>query len=52
MEVIFKKNIDKFGYKDDVVIVKLGYGCNFFIFQGYVILVIVFVKKVYEDMMK
>ena len=38
MEVILKKNVDKLGYKDDVVTVKPGYGRNFLIPQGYAIL--------------
>ena len=38
MEVILTKNVDKLGYKDDVVTVKPGYGRNFLIPQGYAIL--------------
>jgi large subunit ribosomal protein L9 len=38
MQVILTKNVDKLGYKDDVVTVKPGYGRNFLIPQGYAIL--------------
>ena len=38
MEVILKKNVDKLGYKDEVVTVKPGYGRNFLIPQGYALL--------------
>jgi large subunit ribosomal protein L9 len=38
MELILKKNVDKLGFKDDVVTVKPGYGRNFLIPQGYAIL--------------
>src|SRR3989338_7145979 len=52
MEVILKKNIDKLGYKDDVVTVKPGYGRNFLIPQGYATLATASAKKAHEDMMK
>src|SRR5690554_6371481 len=35
MEIILKKNVDKLGYKDDIVDVKPGYALNFIIPQGY-----------------
>ncbi|MFN5416928.1 MAG: 50S ribosomal protein L9, partial [Flavobacteriia bacterium] len=35
MEIILKKNVDKLGYKDELVTVKPGYGRNFLIPQGY-----------------
>ena len=52
MEVILKKNIDKLGYKDDVVTVKPGYGRNFLIPQGYASLATASAKKAHEDMIK
>ena len=52
MEVILKKNIDKLGYKDEVVTVKPGYGRNFLIPQGYASLATPSAKKAHEDMMK
>ena len=35
MEVILLKNVDKLGYRDEVVTVKDGYGRNYLIPQGY-----------------
>lgn len=52
MEVILKKNIDKLGYKDDVVTVKPGYGRNFLIPQGYATLATPSAKKAHEEMLK
>ncbi|MFK8045911.1 MAG: 50S ribosomal protein L9 [Crocinitomicaceae bacterium] len=52
MEVILKKNVDKLGYKDDVVSVKPGYGRNFLIPQGYAILATVSEKKAHAEVMK
>jgi len=52
MEVILKKNVDKLGYKDDVVSVKSGYGRNFLIPQGYAILATVSEKKAHTEVMK
>mgnify|MGYP001617853968 CR=1 FL=1 len=34
MELILKKDVDKLGYKDDIVKVRDGYGRNFLIPQG------------------
>lgn len=52
MEVILKKNVDKLGYKDDVVSVKPGYGRNFLIPQGYAILATASEKKAHAEVMK
>ena len=52
MEVILKKNVDKLGYKDDVVAVKPGYGRNFLIPQGYAKLATVSEKKAHAEVMK
>jgi large subunit ribosomal protein L9 len=51
MEVILKKNIDKLGYKDELVTVKPGYGRNFLIPQGYAVLATPSAKKAHTDMM-
>lgn len=52
MEVILKKNVDKLGYKDEVVTVKDGYGRNFLIPQGYAVLATVSAKKAHEETLK
>ncbi len=52
MEVILKKNVDKLGYKDDVVTVKAGYGRNFLIPQGYASLATESAKKAHAEVMK
>lgn len=52
MEVILKKNVDKVGYKDEVVTVKDGYGRNFLIPQGYARLATESAKKAHEEIMK
>jgi large subunit ribosomal protein L9 len=52
MEIILKKNVDKLGYKDDVVTVKNGYGRNFLIPQDYATLATVSAKKMHAENMK
>ncbi len=52
MEVILKKNVDKLGYKDEVVTVKDGYGRNFLIPQGYAKLATASEKKAHAEVMK
>lgn len=52
MEVILKKNVDKLGYKDEVVTVKDGYGRNFLIPQGYATLATESAKKQHEETLK
>lgn len=52
MEIILKKNVDKLGYKDEVVTVKPGYGRNFLIPQGYAILATESAKKAHAEVLK
>lgn len=52
MELILKKNVDKLGYKDELVTVKPGYGRNFLIPQGYAILATASAKKAHAEVMK
>lgn len=52
MEIILKKNVDKLGYKDDVVTVKDGYGRNFLLPQGYATLATESAKKGHAENMK
>ena len=52
MEVILKKNVDKLGYKDEVVTVKNGYGINFLIPQGYAALATESAKKAHAEVMR
>jgi large subunit ribosomal protein L9 len=52
MDIILKKNVDKLGYKDDVLTVKNGYGRNFLIPHGYAILATESAKKMHTENMK
>ena len=52
MEVILKKNVDKLGYKDDIVTVKPGYANNFLIPQGYAILANASARKAHAEVLK
>lgn len=52
MDVILKKNVDKLGYKDEVVTVKNGYGRNFLIPQGYAALATESAKKAHAEVMR
>lgn len=52
MEVILRKNVDKLGYKDDVVEVKPGYGLNFLIPQGYAIMASASAKKAHMEVLR
>jgi large subunit ribosomal protein L9 len=49
MEVILKQDIEKLGYKDDLVQVKDGYGRNYLIPQGFAILATESAKKVHAE---
>ena len=52
MEIILKKNVDKLGYKDDIVEVKPGYANNFLIPQGYAIMATKSTIKAQKEMLK
>ncbi|MEX1001124.1 MAG: 50S ribosomal protein L9 [Crocinitomicaceae bacterium] len=52
MEVILKKNVEKLGFKDEVVTVKPGYGRNFLIPQGYAVLATASEKKAHTEVMR
>ena len=50
MEVILTNDVDKLGFKNDLVKVKPGYGRNYLIPQGLAILANASNKKAWEDM--
>lgn len=52
MELILVKDVDKLGFKDDVVTVKNGYGRNYLIPQGYATLATPATRKVLEETLK
>ena len=52
MQVILKQDIDKIGYKDDIVTVKNGYGRNYLIPKGLAILATDTNKKVIAEIKK
>ena len=52
MEVILLKNVDKLGYRDEVVTVKPGYGRNYLIPQGYATLATPSNKKAHVEKIK
>ncbi len=52
MELILKKNVDKLGYKDDIVEVKPGYALNFLIPQGYGIIANPSAKKAHQEVLR
>jgi large subunit ribosomal protein L9 len=52
MEVILKKDIDKLGYKDDVVKVRDGYGRNFLIPKGLAVIANDSAKKMHAENLK
>lgn len=52
MELILKKDVEKLGFKDDVVTVKAGYGRNYLIPQGYAQLATPSAKKVLAETLK
>ena len=52
MEIILKQDVENLGFKDDLVIVKNGYGRNFLIPQGKAILATKSAKKVLAEKLK
>ncbi len=52
MEVILKQDIKHLGEKDDVVVVKPGYGRNYLIPQGFAVLATPSAKKVLAENIK
>ncbi|WP_340076581.1 50S ribosomal protein L9 [Leptobacterium sp. I13] len=52
MELILKKDVENLGFKDDVVVVKNGYGRNYLIPQGFAILATPSAKKVLAENLK
>ena len=52
MQIILKENIENLGFKDDLVMVKNGYGRNYLIPQGKAILATVSAKKVLAENLK
>lgn len=52
MELILKKDVEKLGFKDDIVEVKNGYGRNFLIPQGAAVLATPSAKKVLQETLK
>lgn len=52
MELILKQDVENLGFKDDVVIVKNGYGRNYLIPQGYAVLATTSAKKVLAETLK
>lgn len=52
MEIILKQDIEKLGYKDDMVTVKPGYARNYLIPKGMAIVATVSQKKVHAENLK
>lgn len=52
MDIILKQDISNLGFKDDVIVVKSGYGRNYLIPQGYAILATDSAKKVHAENLK
>ena len=52
MELILKRDVEKLGFKDDVVTVKPGFGRNFLIPQGAAVLATPSARKVLEETLK
>jgi large subunit ribosomal protein L9 len=52
MEIILKQDINKLGYKDDIVSVKDGYARNFLIPKGMAVCATPSAKKVHQENLK
>ena len=52
MELILKEDVENLGFKDDLVVVKNGYGRNFLIPQGKAVLATSSAKKVLAEKIK
>ena len=52
MEIILKENVANVGFKDEIVIVKAGYGRNFLIPTGKAVLATESAKKVLAENLK
>ncbi|MDR2835817.1 MAG: 50S ribosomal protein L9 [Bacteroidales bacterium] len=52
MELILKQDIENLGNKDEIVVVKPGYGRNYLIPQGFATLATASAKKVHAENMK
>ncbi|MBN2668660.1 MAG: 50S ribosomal protein L9 [Bacteroidales bacterium] len=52
MEVILKQDISNLGFKDDIIVVKNGYGRNYLIPQGIAILATDSAKKIHAENLK
>lgn len=52
MNVILKEDMNKFGLKDDVIVVKPGYGRNFLIPKGFAVLATPTALKIHEENMR
>ena len=52
MEIILKQDIEKLGYKDDVVKVKNGYARNFLVPKGLAVVASASAKKMHEETLR
>lgn len=52
MEIILKQDISNLGFKDDLIIVKNGYGRNYLIPQGFAVLATDSAKKIHAENLK